>query len=92
MTDEEFEAKKAELREHLDDPERAVKEVDGFTFGERVRVLEDDEEEGVFEGDEGVVLIEKVGAAKYGNERAAVFLKCDGRDPVEITMLEVESC
>jgi hypothetical protein len=92
MTDEEFAAKKVELAKYLDDPECAVKEYEGFTFGERVRVLEGDDDEGVYEGDEGTVIIETLGSAELGSARTAVFLVVDGLiDPVEITRLEVES-
>lgn len=35
----------------------------------RVRVLEDDEEHGIFEGTEGVLKASVVGAAQHGNER-----------------------
>jgi hypothetical protein len=91
MTDEEFAAKVAELTGSLDNPDAAVKEHDGFTFGERVRVLEGDDDEGVYEGDEGTVIIEALGLAELGSARTAVFLVVDGLiDPVEITGLEVE--
>lgn len=45
----------------------------------RFRVLEDDEA-GLFEGTCGQLRCEVVGAAKYGNERAAFFFNEDGMD------------
>lgn len=92
LTDKQFEDRKRELEQHLGNHTRAVKDYEGFTFGERVRVLEDSEEDGVYAGDEGTVIIEKVGHAGGYNERTGVFLLIDGQiDPVEITALEVES-
>lgn len=85
MTDEEFDQKKTELAEYLDERDRAVKEHDGFVFGERIRVLEDDEDQGLYADDEGVLIIEKVGHPGGHNERTAVYLIVDGTDsPVEI--------
>lgn len=75
----------AELDALLDDPERKVETHEGWTYGERVRVVQDDENEGLFEGTEGNLLIEKLGAAEYGNVRVGVFFVEDGMDgPVEV--------
>lgn len=92
ITEAEFAQAKEELKDKLDDPDRAVKKYDDFTFGERVRLLEDNEEEGVFAGEEGRVIIEQLGSEEHGSLRTAVFLVAEGFvDPVEITGLEVES-
>lgn len=74
----------AKLDAELDDPERKVEEYEGIYFGQKARVLEDDEENGVFEGDEGRIIIEKLGAAEYGNLRTAMFIIIDGMGPVEV--------
>lgn len=60
--------------------ERAVLEHDGWRFGERVRVVEDDEDEGVCSGDVGFVLLNEVGAAQYRNVRVSVSILPDGMD------------
>lgn len=74
-----------------DADEEAVLEAEGFTYGDRVRVVEDNEEEGVFAGDEGFVLPCKVGAAAYGNERVMLAFLIDGFDsPVEVTPDSIE--
>jgi hypothetical protein len=74
-----------------DAPDRAVREHEGFTYGDRVRVLDDVEEEGVFADDEGVLVIERVGAAEYQNERVMLGLIPDGMDgAVEVTSDNIE--
>lgn len=75
-----FEEKKAELAKHIDVPERAMPEHAGFSFGDRVRVLEDDEDRGLFEGAEGVLIIEQVGAPEYNNVRTALYFVEDGME------------
>lgn len=70
----------------LDDRDRKVDELYGFVFGERVRMIRDyDEDAGPFIGDEGVLVLETVGAPEYRNERDDMFLLVDGTsEPVEI--------
>lgn len=68
-----------------DEVSRPVKDAHGWSFGERVRVIEDDENAGVFENDEGWIVLESVGAAEYGNVRTAFMILLDGSDcPIEI--------
>lgn len=63
----------------VDDPVvRPVRDYDGWTFGDRVRVLEDDDEAGLSEGEEGVLVLEKVGAPEFNSERVAVSILIDG--------------
>lgn len=52
-------------------------------------VIEEDEDAGLFEGDEGRVVASVVGAAKYGNERVSFGFVADGMDgPVECRPLD----
>ena len=71
--------------------DRPVEEHEGWHFGERVRVIEDDEVHGFYEGDEGVLVISRVGSAEYRNERVAVSILIDGTDsPMEIDTMAIE--
>lgn len=68
-----------------EDGGRVVKdEVQGFKTGQTVRVLADADEQGPFagtyEGDEGPLQIEVVGAPEYGNERLSFGIKAEGFD------------
>lgn len=68
-----------------------IKELDGWKFGERVRVLEDDGDEGIFAGDEGVLVLEIVGSEEFHNERiCASFITdgCDGGGEVDLGNIE----
>lgn len=70
---------------------RPVAEHDGWHFGERVRIIDDDDDKGVFAGDEGHVVIEKVGAPEYGNVRTCVAVLVDGTDaPTEVGLDNIE--
>ncbi|MGH2897173.1 MAG: hypothetical protein ACRDMZ_00750 [Solirubrobacteraceae bacterium] len=72
--------------------ERPVAECGGWHFGERVRVIDDDEESGMFAGDEGWLVLETVGAAEHGNERVCFGVLADGfADPVEVQPDNIES-
>jgi hypothetical protein len=52
-------------------------------------VIEEDEDEGLLEGDEGTVTASVVGSPKYGNERVWFGFTADGLDsPVECRPLE----
>lgn len=74
------------------DIDRPVAEYEGWHFGERVRVIEDDEEAGAFEGDEGWLTLEMVGAPEHGNERvSAGFLGEGMADPIEISLDSIEA-
>jgi hypothetical protein len=57
-----------------------VESYDGWSFGERVRVIEDDDREGLCAGDEGYLVLQTVGAAQYGNVRTDVGVLMDGYD------------
>jgi hypothetical protein len=89
MTFEEAKAKaEAIIGDELDRP---IEELDGWHFGERVSVIEDDEPRGVFAGDEGVLLISEVGAPEYRNVRNAFHILIDGTDcPMEVDPLNIE--
>lgn len=56
----------------IDDSDRIVEEYQGWNHGERVRIVEEDEDRGFFEGDTGTLYISMVGAPEYGNERVCV--------------------
>lgn len=87
---EKFDAEVQRLEEHLDDPANAVHELDGFQFGERVRVIEDDEDNGIFAGDEGDLILEEVGAVEYGSQRVMACIVQDGMGPMEISTDNIE--
>lgn len=61
-------------------PNRPVAELDGWHYGERVRVLEDDDDAGIGSGEEGWLVLMMVGAAKYQNEHVSVGIVVDGSD------------
>lgn len=92
-TIEPFEQAKERLGKYLDDRDRAVDEMDGWHFGESVRIIEDAEQpDTVFAGDEGDLILEQVGAAEYGNVRTAAFFVQPGvMDPVEVTLDNIET-
>jgi hypothetical protein len=72
--------------------EEAVEEFEGFTYGDRVRVIEDAENEGIFSGDVGYVLPCKVGAVEYGTNRVMLAFLPDGMDsPSEVRPDQVEA-
>jgi hypothetical protein len=76
---------------HLDDRDRAVEEHQGFTFGQRVRVLEDDDDNGIWEGAEGVLIIEQVGSETHGSLRTGLFLLEEGMaEPNEVQADNIE--
>ena len=81
-----FEEAQAEAAAIMGEPvARPIEECEGWYFGERARVVEDDEDEGAYAGDEGFLIIEIVGSTKYGNERNAFSLIIDGSDsPVSV--------
>lgn len=85
MTDQEFEKLVADLRAKGVETERPVKEHDGWTIGTRVRVLEDDEDNGLYADTEGIVLPEEVGAVEYQNLHVKLFFLEDGMDaPIDV--------
>ena len=53
-------------------------------FVGRFVAIEDDEDEGIYSGDEGELSACVVGAAQYGNERVSYSLKLEGRDETEV--------
>lgn len=75
----EDELKKVEeiLGEKIESP---VERFDGWSFGERVRAVEDDDREGVCAGDEGYLVLQRVGSAEYGNVRTDTSILIDGQD------------
>jgi hypothetical protein len=92
-TIEPFEQAKERLAQYLDDRDRAVAEKDGWHFGEKVQIIEDAEQpDTVYEGDEGFLILETVGAPEFGNERVAAFIVQPGLvDPVEVDLGNVQS-
>jgi hypothetical protein len=86
-----FEEAIEHLRTELGEvPERPIAEYDGWSFGERVRVLEDSEE--VNAGDEGMLVIERVGSALHGSERiCASILLDDVQATYEVGLSDLES-
>lgn len=72
--------------------ERPVERYDGWSFGERVRVIEDDERDGLCAGDEGYLVLQEVGGAQYGNVRTDVGVLMDGYDtPLSTDLDNLES-
>jgi hypothetical protein len=69
MASETFEQAVERLRGLGFEFDRPVAELDGWQFGEAVRILEDDEDNGIFEGAEGWIGFERVGSAEYHTER-----------------------
>lgn len=70
----------------------AVEQYDGWSFGERVRAIEDDDREGLYSGDEGYLVLQRVGAAQYGNVRTDVAIVVDGQDvPLSTDLDNIES-
>lgn len=59
---------------------RPVESYDGWSFGERVRAIEDDERDGISAGDEGYLVLQEVGAVEYGNVRTDTAILIDGYD------------
>lgn len=67
-----------------DGEDRLVLSYEGFTFGDRVRVIDDDEENGLYADEEGYAVISKAGAAEYRNVRTVLAVLVDGTDcPME---------
>jgi hypothetical protein len=58
--------------------DRAVLERSGWRFGERVRMLDD--QDPFQAGEEGHVVIQEVGSAEFNNRRVAVFFMVEGTD------------
>lgn len=74
-----------------EEADRAVDTFEGFTYGERVRVLGDEDSEGLCAGDEGHIVISTVGGAEYRNERVAIAIIVDGMDaPLEVQPDNIE--
>lgn len=66
------------------DVERPVETHEGFTFGDRVHLIEEDED--------CTLVIEIVGGAEYDNERIALFVIPDGTDmPIEAPAWNIEA-
>ena len=88
-----FEEMQTEIASIMGEPvERPLAEHEGWQFGERVRATEGDEDEGLYAGDVGLLIIETVGSPAYGNERVAFSLLVDGYDsPVSIESWNIES-
>jgi hypothetical protein len=60
--------------------DRPVAELNGWHYGERVRVIEDDDPNGVYADDEGYLVLEEVGSVELGNLRIAAGIVPDGQD------------
>lgn len=60
MTDEEFTKVVKDIRDDGYDIDRPIKYAHGWTTGTRVRVIEDDEDQGVYRDDEGIVVCKEV--------------------------------
>lgn len=72
--------------------DRPVAELHGWHYGERVRILEDDDEHGIFAGDEGWLIFEEVGAVEYHNLRVSAGFVPDGQDSGdEVSLDNLES-
>lgn len=55
-------------------------------------VIEDNDEAGIYEGDEGTLIACVVGAAEFGNERVAFVFTADGCDSgSEVSPYDVEA-
>lgn len=67
-------------RELGEPPENPLREADGWSFGERVTVIEDDDDHGLCAGDEGMLVIESIGG------RTVHSILMDGND----TTLQVD--
>lgn len=67
-------------RELGEPPESPTPEHDGWSFGEKVTVLEDDDDHGLCAGDEGMLVIEVIGG------RIVYSILIDGND----TTLQVD--
>lgn len=79
-------------REYEIEHDDSVDEIGGWKRGEFIRITEDDDHHGVYEGEEGVIIaFTKVGAAQYGNERHALYVKIEGCDPTEADPYKIES-
>lgn len=63
------------VAEWRDDPENGITAVIG-----RYTVTEDDDEHGLYSGDEGELTACRVGAPEYGNVRVAFSFTTDGLD------------
>lgn len=68
-----------------------VAEYEGWKTGQKIRALEDDEDEGIYAGDEGTLLIEVVGSPEYGNERIAFSIKTEQMDAAEVARANFEA-
>lgn len=60
MTDDELNKIVKELRDDGYEVDRPIKAAHGWTTGTRARVIEDDEDQGVYRDDEGIVVCEEV--------------------------------
>lgn len=91
MTNEEFSQRVEKLRK-LTEIDRPVKEKDGWSFGERVTPLEDDEEHGIYTGTDGYLILEEVGGEEYGNLQVKAYYLEDEMDAVnEISLYNIEA-
>jgi hypothetical protein len=67
------------------DGDRPVLRLDDFDYGDGVRAIEDDDDNGIAAGDEGVITITEVGAVDRGNVRVLAGLLIDGYDsPLDV--------
>lgn len=72
--------------------EQAVFEYEGWNYGERVRVTVDNDEEGVFSGDEGYLVPCKLGSVEHRSARTALYMLVTGMSsPVEVKPDEIEA-
>lgn len=76
-----FEEAQAKVAEIMGEPiNRPVEVYQDWHFGTRVRIIEDDEDNGNYADDEGLLVFEEVGAPEYHNVRTAVGVVLDGYD------------
>lgn len=72
--------------------DRPVAELHGWHYGERVRAIEDDDDNGIFAGDEGYLIIEEVGSPQHNNVRISTGFIADGYDSDnEVSLNNIEA-
>lgn len=68
-----------------DDPDNGVT----AALQGRWRVIEDDEDAGLYAGDEGAISACVVGAEQYGNRHVSYSFHADGFDPVDLPSFDL---
>lgn len=62
------------------EPDRPRAVLGEWRYGDRVRAIEDDDEEQFWSGDEGYIVIEEVGAPEHNNVRTVCYFLVDNTD------------